>query len=54
MSEPKEITVLHVIGPLGEPKCPECKSENVEERGSWDEGPFWWECQDCGCDWGHA
>jgi transposase-like protein len=50
----KEITVLHVIGPLGEPKCPSCGSLEVEERGIWDWGPFYWQCEICNKQWGHA
>lgn len=56
MSDPtvQPIAVAHIIGPLGEPKCPECRSENVEKRGSWEWGPFYWECEDCAHQWGHA
>lgn len=50
----KEITVLHVIGPIGDPICPECKSNCVMQRGCWDEGPFYWQCDDCNHQWGHA
>lgn len=49
-----EIKVIHVIGPLGKPICPMCQSEDVEKRGSWDWGPFYWECQECEEQWGHA
>lgn len=55
-----EITVIHVIGPLGDAKCPECGSLHeddggaVAQRGSWEEGPFYWQCDDCGHQWGHA
>ena len=50
----QEIRVVHVIGPLGEPKCPECQGEEVERGGSWDEGPFYWYCLNCAHQWGHA
>lgn len=56
----KEIRVLHVVGPLGEAKCPKCGSLHEDEggevakRGSWDWGPFYWECGACGEQWGHS
>lgn len=54
MSE-KEIKVVHVLGPLGEKVCPNCKTdEHVERRGSMDWGPFYWECDECHEQWGHA
>jgi ribosomal protein L37AE/L43A len=48
------VRLVHVVGPLGEPVCPKCGSKDVEKRGSWDWGPFFWECQDCDEQWGHA
>lgn len=54
------ITVLHVVGPLGDSKCPKCGSLHEDEggevskRGSWDEGPFYWQCDCCGHQWGFA
>jgi len=48
------IVIVHVIGPLGEPICPSCGSHEVESRGSWDYGPFWWQCEDCDEQWGAA
>ena len=50
----EEIRIIHVVGPLGEPVCPKCGSKEVEKRGSWDWGPFYWECEDCLEQWGHA
>ncbi len=56
----EEIKVVHVVGPLGEAKCPQCGSLHEDEggevsrRGSWDWGPFYWECDACGHQWGHA
>lgn len=50
--EAYEIKCAHVVGPLGEPKCPTCGAEG-EKRGSMDWGPFYWEC-DRGHQWGHA
>jgi DNA-directed RNA polymerase subunit M/transcription elongation factor TFIIS len=58
--EQKPITVVHVIGPLGKPECPKCGSKHeddggeVSRRGSMDEGPFYWQCDKCGEQWGHA
>ena len=55
----KKITVLHVLR-TGKPICPKCgqglESEggSVWPRGSWDEGPLWWECEDCDEQWGFA
>lgn len=49
----EEIKVAHVVGPIGQPKCPKCGGEG-EKRGSWDHGPFYWECDDCRYQWGHA
>jgi len=51
---PEPITIVHVIGPLGEPICPHCGSQNVEKRGSWDSGPLYWQCEVCDEQWGHA
>lgn len=54
------ITVLHVIGPMGEAKCSECGSLHEDEggdvyrAGSWDEGPFYWACGNCRHQWGFA
>ena len=54
-SKEPSIRIVHVIGPLGSPECPKCKtSESVEKRGSWDWGPFYWECDACDEQWGHA
>jgi hypothetical protein len=53
------IKVVHVLR-NGEPKCPKCGQEleteggSVVPGGSWDEGPLWWECEDCKVEWGHA
>lgn len=51
---PSEVRVIHVIGPLGEPKCPNCGSLKVEVLGSSDWGPCYWQCEDCEYQWGHA
>jgi hypothetical protein len=54
-----EVKVIHVLR-IGEPICPKCGNGLEEEggsvvrRGSWDEGPFWWECEDCNEQWGFA
>jgi len=48
------IRMLHVVGPLGEQKCPECGSEDVHKCGSWEWGPLYWRCEDCDHEWGHA
>ena len=58
------ITVVHVVGPLGTPQCPRCGSEDVIARGSWEWGPYCWECENDDCpnlkqtglryQWGHA
>ena len=54
-----EIKIVHVLR-NGEPVCPKCKQGleteggSVVPRGSWDEGPLWWACEDCGTEWGHA
>ena len=59
MTEAKDIRVIHVIR-LGEAKCPKCglgleaDGGSVVPRGSWDEGPLWWECEDCNEQWGFA
>lgn len=60
MADPvKEIRCVHVLR-SGEPKCPKCgqgletEGGSVVPRGSWDEGPLWWECEDCGEEWGWA
>ena len=59
MSDVINIRVLHVLR-TGEPVCPKCgqglESEggSVVPRGSWDDGPLWWECEDCNEQWGHA
>jgi hypothetical protein len=53
------IKVVHVLR-YGHPVCPQCKQGleteggSVVPRGSWDEGPLWWECEDCQIEWGHA
>jgi hypothetical protein len=53
------IRCVHVLR-NGEPKCPTCgkgpekEGGSVAERGSWDDGPLWYECEDCGVEWGHA
>ena len=57
--EMNEIQIVHVLR-LGEPQCPKCKQGleteggSVVPRGSWDEGPLWWECEDCNEQWGFA
>jgi transposase-like protein len=54
-----EVRVVHVLRST-KPVCPKCGSKHEDEggavtpRGSWDEGPLWWECEDCGEEWGHA
>jgi hypothetical protein len=54
-----EIRCIHVLR-NGEPICPKCgqglESEggSVVERGSWDDGPLWWACEDCEEEWGWA
>lgn len=50
----EENKIVHVIGPLGLPVCPNCRSEEVGQCGSWDIGPFWWHCEACDHEWGHA
>lgn len=61
MTTIKQVTLIHVIGPLGEAKCPNCGAEGLEDDGgfihvggSWDEGPFYWVCDECNHQWGHA
>ena len=54
LTDCEPVSIIHVIGPLGEPKCPECQSVEVERCGSWDWGPFYWECENCNHQWGHA
>ncbi len=51
--------LVHVLR-TGDPVCPKCgkglESEggSVVPRGSWHEGPLWWECEDCDEQWGFA
>lgn len=61
----KPIRVVHVLR-CADPVCPGCgqgletEGGSVVPRGSWDDGPLWWECEDCREDnglplqWGHA
>lgn len=64
-----EVNPIHVVGPLDKPICPKCGGGHeddggpVSRHGSWNEGPFWWECYDCTevvngyevpVQWGHA
>src|SRR5262245_29499926 len=44
---------IHIVGPLGKSTCPKCGGEG-EKCGSWDDGPFYWKCEDCNHQWGHA
>jgi hypothetical protein len=63
------ISIVHVVGPLDEPICPKCGGGHeddggpVSRHGSWNGGPFYWECSECIDDsdgypnpvqWGHA
>lgn len=63
------LKIVHVVGPLDAPICPKCGSGHeddggtVSRHGSWDYGPFYWECSECIDDssgypnpmqWGHA
>lgn len=63
------IKILHVVGPLDTPMCPKCGGGHedaggpVSRHGSWDHGPFYWQCDDCTevvngyeqpVQWGHA
>ncbi len=54
-----ELKIIHVLR-TGKPVCPKCgqgleaDGGSVVPRGSWDEGPLWWECEDCDEQWGHA
>jgi hypothetical protein len=47
------IRILHVTEPLDAPICPKCGGGHeddggpVTRRGSWNDGPFYWECYDC-------
>ena len=50
----QEIRIVHCVGPVGDGPCPECGSKEVTERGSWDWGPFYWECEDCDFTWGES
>lgn len=53
------LTLIHVLR-HGESKCPKCgkgleeDGGSVVRRGSWDDGPLWWECEDDGETWGFA
>lgn len=54
-----DLKIIHVLR-TGKPVCPKC-GQGLEEdggsvvaRGSWDEGPLWWECETCDEQWGHA
>lgn len=55
----QEIRVVHGLR-SADPICPKCgkglESEggSVYPRGSWDEGPLYWWCEDCNEQWGHA
>lgn len=49
----KTIKVLHVTEPTGGRTCPKCGGEG-EKGGSWYYGPYYWECDDCGLQWGHV
>ena len=59
MSAEQVVTVVHVLR-NGPPTCPQCgqglesDGGSVVPRGSWDDGPLWWECEDCDVQWGHA
>jgi hypothetical protein len=54
-----EIKVVHILR-IGKPICPKCgqglesDGGSVVKAGSWDEGPLWWECEDCNEQWGFA
>jgi len=48
------IRLVHCVGPVGDGPCPKCGSEEVSEHGSGMWGPFYWQCDECGEEWGHA
>lgn len=54
-----EVRVIHVLR-KGAPVCPKCGGKHEDEggpvvpRGCWDDGPLWWECEDCEYEWGYA
>lgn len=53
------IRVVHVLR-TGKPVCPQCgqglESEggSVNQGGSPEWGPYYWYCEDCDIQWGHA
>ena len=53
------IRLVHMLRD-GEPVCPNCgqgleeDGGSVTKGGSYDWGPLWWHCEDCGYDWGFA
>lgn len=54
-----EIHIVHVLI-SGAPICPKCaqgletEGGSVHPCGNWEEGPFYWWCEDCDEQWGHA
>ena len=54
-----DLTLIHVLR-TGDPICHKCgkgpeeDGGSVVRRGSWDDGPLWWECEDCDEQWGFA
>ena len=58
-TEIEGLKIVHVLRSSG-PTCPKCQQGleteggSVVPRGSWDEGPLWWACEDCEHEWGWA